>query len=537
MVACRVGRGRLGRAVHAALCSIFAMMFVHRVRRGVSFATAVVLAASSGCDSHTTSGSPPPRVEFLLAAADSTFWVATVSGAPKVRGAPMILAKFDGRFYEVYASHEDLSYPDASFLGDRIYRRDLVTGDSTLVIADTLVPRRAREYAAAHPDERPLRPNEDEEADPATSVTAEFDILDVFGPYLSYEYHVDVELPSKQPWHATRQGVLDLRTGKAPPARDLFGRDQAARLTSDARRAYAVIRDSILRAATSLSGEDRQTAEALAHLAFDESSFTLKALDGQLAVSFSVPGHGEGVAGEIVELDPQHVDSVAWWRDLATGMPVGDDEGNDRWHGSRYQVIARYDTSRTIARLSLADGSDREWQVATVQAPLFQIMWLDNPPVRDKDRQALIRAFNHAAAYADGARIADGRASSRYFQFVTSHASSQNRPRKSARDVRAHDAAACQQHGPCVWRRDPVDDGQDVGNRRISTQPHERRDGLDRSRRVSRADSPRRSRGDEGQCQLRGAYLDGGGRPRGGGRSIDRPPQTHKLVLSDLRCR
>jgi hypothetical protein len=480
---------------------------------------------------------PQPRAEFLLAAADSTFWVSTGSGPTKVRGAPMILAKFGGRFYEVYASHDDLSYPDASFLGDRIYRRDLLTGDSTVVIADTLVPHMAKEYASAHPDERPLRPNEDEDADPATSITAEFDIMDVFGPYLSYEYHIDVELPNKEPWHSTRQGVLDLRTGKPPLAGDLFGKERAARLASDARRAYAVIRDSIVRAEPSLKEEDRRTAAELAQLTFDESSFTLKSIDGQLAVSFGIPGHGEGVVGEIVELDPQPVDSVAWWPALATGLPVGDDEGSDRWHGLRYQVIARYDTSRTIARLSLVDGAEREWPVTAVQAPLFQILWLDNPPVRDKERQALTRAFNHAASYEEGARIADARSQSRYLHFVTSHASSQNRSRKPARNVRAHDAAACQQSGTCVRRRDFVDDGQDVRHRRVSSQPRQRRDGLDRSRGVSRADSPRRSRRDEGECQLRRADVDGSRRPRGGRRFVNGAAPSHQLVLSDLRCR
>jgi hypothetical protein len=517
------------------------MMCVHIVRRGVWLAIAVVMAACSASDSHTTkrADSQSPRAEFLLAAADSTFWVATASGATKIRGAPMILAKYDGRFYEVYADHQDLSYPDAQFLGDRIYRRDLVTGDSTVVMIDTLVPRMAREYAAAHPDERPLGPNHDDDTDPETAVTAEFDILDVFGPYLSYEYHVDVEVPDKTLWHATRQGVLDLRTAKAPRVSDLIGRDRAARLTQDARRAYSVMVDSIVRVEPTLKGEDRQTAEALARLTFDESSFTLNSVDGQLAVTFSVPGHGEGVAGEIVELDPQPVDSVAWWPAVASGQPLSDDEGNDRWSGSgsRYQIIARYDTSRTLARLSLADGGEREWPIATVQAPLFQVLWLDNPPVPDADRKALLRAFSHAASYDQHARIAAGPAKSRYFQFVTTHASSKNRPRKPARNVRAHDATTCQQPGACLRRSDLVDDGQDRGHRRLSSQPRERRDRLDRSRRVSRADSRRRSRGDEVQCQLRGANVDGSGRPRRSGRSDDGSAQTHKLVLSDLRCR
>ena len=46
----------------------------------------------------------------------------------------------------------------------------------------------------------------------------------------------------------------------------------------------------------------------------------------------------------------------------------------------------------------------------------------------------------------------------------------QNRPRKPARNVRAHDARAREQHGPRVRRRDSLDDGQDARrSRRFGT--------------------------------------------------------------------
>src|SRR5262245_30570919 len=116
------------------------MMFALRVRRLASALPALLWAACSGSNNRASPDSPPPRAEFLLGSADSTFWVATTSGETKVRGAPLVLAQYDGKIYEVYAHHEDLSYPDALLLGDRVYRRDIATGDSTVVFADTTVP-------------------------------------------------------------------------------------------------------------------------------------------------------------------------------------------------------------------------------------------------------------------------------------------------------------------------------------------------------------------------------------------------------------
>jgi hypothetical protein len=478
----------------------------------------------------------PPATEFLLGAADSTFWIATTSGATRVRGAPLVLARYESRFYEVYAHHEDLSYADAVLLGDRIYRRDILTGDSTVVLADTIVPRMAQAYADAHPGERPLRPDEDGEPDPSTSITAEFDILDVFGPYLSYEYHLDVDVPGKRAWHSTRQGVIDLRTGREQSARDLFGAEAGGRLVTSAERAYAGVRDSLARARPSMSVEDARAAEALERATFDASSFTLSAHEGRLEIAFGVPGEGEGPSGNVVQLEPLSVDSVAWWPEVATGLPMRDDENNDRWKRGDVQIVARYDSSGDVARVSLATGANREWPVITVQAPLFDIVWLDDPPMRDVERQALTRAFNHAASYDEGARVASA-APSPYLRHVSSHATCKKSSREPARNVRAHDARTREQHGSCLRRRDPVDDGQMRGDRGVSSQPLERRDGVDRSRGLSRTHSLGRPGSHEIECQLRRTHVDGGGRSRRGRGPSDRSPAAYKLVLSDVRCR
>src|ERR687884_1426439 len=105
-----------------------------------ALAVATVLV---GC----TPSAKPPAAEFLVAAGDSTYWVRTDTTGVRVRGSPILLARYGGQFYEVYVTDDDRSFTDAAFVGQRIYRRDLITGDSTLVFEDSVVPRMARAYA------------------------------------------------------------------------------------------------------------------------------------------------------------------------------------------------------------------------------------------------------------------------------------------------------------------------------------------------------------------------------------------------------
>jgi hypothetical protein len=489
----------------------------------------------------TNDASALPPSEFLLRNADSTFWIATDGGRTRIRGAPLTLARYDGRFYELYTADDDFSYEDALLLGERLYRRDLITGDSTVVFADTTVSRVASAYGRAHPDEQPLSPNDEGDADPATSATAEVDVLDVFGPYVSFEYHVDIELPGRQPWHSTRRGVLDLRSGKAASLADLFGSSIGHRLESTGKHAYEAERDSILHAHADLGVQDRAASAALSRLRFDERSFVLSDLNGQPAISFGVPGQGEGPSGNLIALEPVAADSSvpAWWSDLRAGIPTSDDQGNDRWRGAGYDVLARYDTSGENARVSIADSSKREWPLATVGTPIRGIDWLDRPPVSDADRRALTRAFNDAARYGAVTRVALARAAttlSLVTRSGTPHAYFQTRQRKQARDIRAHDARPCKQPGPRVRRGDSFDDGQMRCDRRPATHADVGRHGVDRPRRLSRTDSSGRSGRHEGERQLRRSNVDGSGCPRRGGRPGNGQTAAHQLVLSDVRC-
>ena len=203
-----------------------------RARRVRTVLVALVVATAA-CTTRrpAPSRSAAPGADFLLAAGDSTFWVTSGPSGVRVRGSPLVLARYGGRFYEVYVADEDHSFYDAVFTTQRIYRRDLLTGDSTAVFLDSSVALAAQGYAVAHPDERPLTSEEDAADDPSTSVTGEVDIVDVHGPFLSYEYRGstalhhddDADDDTASARETVRRGVVDLRIGQRVGPRTLFG--------------------------------------------------------------------------------------------------------------------------------------------------------------------------------------------------------------------------------------------------------------------------------------------------------------------------
>ena len=503
--------------------------------RGYRRALACVLVIVAACSAPTNRdrSSPPPRAEFLLSTADSAFWVSTTGGRVSVRGVPLVVARYAGQWYELFAADDDYSFEDALLLGERLYRRSLASGDSIAVLADTIVPRMARLYAKAHPRERPLEPDEEVRADPSASATAELDILDVLGPYLSYEYHVDVDFPGTDAWHTTRRGVIDLRSGNGQRVRDVFGDSAATRIAREGESAFGLVRDSLVRAEGRMTETRRRAAVAIASAHFDDRSFSLSDIDGSPTVTFTIPGRGEGRAGDGVELDPITASRAPWWSDIKDGRPSTDADGTDRWARPGYTVIARYDSAGEVATVSLADSMHREWPLTSIAPPLHRIDWLDRPAISAAERRELTDAFNAAALYDEGARVAlrpprrdlpvVPRSGASHLRsefhvsdllFASAHALFQNGQRKPARDIRAHDARGREQPGPRVRWRDPRDDGQDRGDRRVSTQPRERGHGVDRPRRLSRTDSPRRPGRHEGEHQLRRQDVDGSGRPR-----------------------
>ena len=173
---------------------------------------------------------PPPRTEFLVANADSTFWVTAGARGIRMRGAPIVLAREAGRFHELYVADDDRSFYDAIFVGQRLYRRDLITGDSMQLLSDGEVADMAERFAVEHPDERPLGTDEEGAQHPRTSAMAELRVLNLHGPYASFEHLTDIDIRGGSNHHSAHGGVIDLRSGAEIAVRDLFGAAEEKRI-------------------------------------------------------------------------------------------------------------------------------------------------------------------------------------------------------------------------------------------------------------------------------------------------------------------
>lgn len=374
-------------------------MVFHSPRQAIRLGL-LLLAVIGGCAAPRDTGSArtasPPPAEFLVATQDSTFWISTAGAKVRARGAPLLLARYDGRFYEIFIADDDRSYSDALLVGLRLYRRDLERGDSAIVFEDSIVPRVAREFSLAHPSAHRLSPNEDGDEDPPTQALADLQIVDVHGPYLSFEYHVDVTSVGTQPWHATRRGVIDLRSGKSARLSDLFPSSVASALIDSGKRELTSAVDSV-------RGDSRETAQravaALSRARFDPGSFVLTVPDSVIAVEFDVPQRGSDVPDEVLPLNSLRPTLPSWWVDVEHDFAHAEDE-LDRWRrpSAGYDLLARYDSGAQTARLVLVAGAN-EWPVRVVAAPVLHTFWLDRPPLDSAQRRALTRAFNEASSY------------------------------------------------------------------------------------------------------------------------------------------
>src|SRR3954464_1978451 len=111
------------------------------------YTTAVTLVLVGAC---TLPAPAPPQAEFLVSAGDQTYWVRSDNSGLRVRGSPLILARTGGRYYELFVGEVDRSFPKALLSGERIFRRDLATGDSTLIYEDTAIVHLSELYHRQH---------------------------------------------------------------------------------------------------------------------------------------------------------------------------------------------------------------------------------------------------------------------------------------------------------------------------------------------------------------------------------------------------
>src|SRR5437588_2499381 len=173
--------------------------------------TLVIVAAIVGC---ALPPPAPPAAEFLVSAGDQTYWVHSDNSGLRVRGSPLILARTGGRYYELFVTEVDRSFPKALLSGERVFRRDLSTGDSVMLYDDTAVVRLAEDYHRTHPNARPLGPDDDPDDDVTITAVGETDILNVLGPYIALEHRLSIERRDDHDQDDTTRAVIDLRNGK-----------------------------------------------------------------------------------------------------------------------------------------------------------------------------------------------------------------------------------------------------------------------------------------------------------------------------------
>jgi hypothetical protein len=366
----------------------------------------VLALASASCKQSAQTDLPAPAAEFLVTAGDSAFWVTRTDGKFRVRRAPLTVAKVDDRFYELYVADDDRSYFDALLVGQRIFRRDLLSGDSLQVFEDHRVSRIARAYAAAHPTERPLKDDEDGSDDPHTVATSEAEMLDVVGPLLSFASHIDIDIVNAEDTHLVQHGVIDLRDGQRVTLASVFGDSVARRIVREGRAAYRVVIDSVKRSRG--DGRDR-AARTIDSFKFDSASFVIEEIDGAPMVGFHVPGGGPNGGGLALPLPHVRAPEPSWWRDIAVTVPkLGADSVSEIWGGTPYDVIARYDSSGDFATIVVRDSAQNEWNAGRIPTPARRVYRLDSPAVDSSTRHALARAFDDATLYSGTARTVSG---------------------------------------------------------------------------------------------------------------------------------
>jgi len=371
-----------------------------RIRRLRSPAAALVCAIAAACH---MSPSGPPTADFLLFTADSTFWIHSGAQGVHARGSPIQLARYGGKFYEVYVADDDRSYTDAEIVGQQVWRRDIVNGDSSLVFRDTTIEGIEHWYTRTHPHDHPVDPDDDsDDNDPHVSATSELDLLDQFGPYVSYEYRADLTLDAGDEWHIARRGVLDLRRARDASVHDLFG-DTAQTLIAKGRTLFGQALDSVL---MSHDTRAREAADAIGDFAFDSGSYNLIQRGGRPAVQFVSPGRGTRGGGRTLKLPPIPAGAPSWWNLREAGLADSSDSATQLWRSGGLQVITRSVAGGDSARIELVDSARHVWSVGEVQGPVQRLYWLNKSSTDTATLRALARAFDEAALYSDEARTA-----------------------------------------------------------------------------------------------------------------------------------
>ncbi|MEO7359634.1 MAG: hypothetical protein ABI120_04850 [Gemmatimonadaceae bacterium] len=372
---------------------------------------AFVLMALGACERPAVFSRRPPTAEFLLAAGDSTYWIRSSTEGLRVRSAPILLTYTDGHFYEVFISDDVHDFEQASFASARVFQRDIMRADSVLIFEDGTVSQEARAWMQRHPDAEPLDPDDDtaDEA-PPTFVSDDIEIIDVHGPWLTFGHTLDVDVAGRHSHlHQRKHGVIDVRNGARTSLQALFGADEAARLQNRGREAFVELADSVRRSTDERGAAARRT---LRSFVFDSMSFGLTEIARTPAIAFLVPGTGEQGEALSLYLPPETAAVPPWWSTVAATLAQWNNDSTElSWTRAPYRVLARPSADGEAIAIELVDkprsGAPRHWPIATVPAPAYQLIALDETPLDSVTRNALSRAFDQSTVVNGAAQTAN----------------------------------------------------------------------------------------------------------------------------------
>jgi hypothetical protein len=367
---------------------------------------AVIVAVVTACRDDA-SAPRPPSAEFLFAAGDSTWWVKSGADGVRVRSAPILLTFTDGKFYEIFVSEDGAEYEEASLASARVYSRDVLRNDSLAIFDDPTVRREIARWKRAHPNAQELSPDDELDAEePSTAITDEIEIIDVHGPWVTVQHVLGIDVEGRTSHrHARRRAVLDVRTGRRASLATLFGAQASADAIRQGRAAFDALKDSIRALGDERADRARETLESFR---FDVTSFALSDLERSPAIAFTVPGNDADGSAIVLTLPPIAMPTQPWWTDVRPTLPEwAPDSASVRWERPSYVVSATPVGDGSALALVVRDRdtangrAPRDWELATVLSPAYQLIALDDKSVSRELRSALSRAFD-AASSVDG---------------------------------------------------------------------------------------------------------------------------------------
>jgi hypothetical protein len=352
-----------------------------------------------------------PQAEFLVVSDDSTAWVRTSADTVLVQRAPMMLTTLDGRLVELYLSEESIDFDEASFLAARVFRRDIVSGDSALVFADSTVLRslgaflRANPSAERLPDDQPIAPD-------VRAVEASISPLGIVGSTLGLDVHVDRTV-GELGTHDTYRATIDLATGRRLPLAAVVSNRAAADAIVAARQQLA--------AAVTLAGRRAGTvgvaaSRALSALTLDTLSYSLVRRGDSLAAQFLA--HDEQVIDEARDshwyaLTPLPLPSPTWWSAARGSLPEDQADSSMHFRVGSLRLAVRSDSSEISHVAAVTSGGLRS--VLRMRGPVRRIIAINDSLIAPAGqwRRALQRAFSESGYTSDEVRAASLRVRAR----------------------------------------------------------------------------------------------------------------------------